>query len=258
VTANGRVAGKTALVTGAGTGIGRAVCVRLAEEGAEVAVTSRNAAHIDETCAEVEAATGRRPLSWELDVADREAVDRVVGEAVERLGGIDVLSNNAGIELVHGPSLEETTDEEWELLFRVNVTGMFWVCRAALPSLRDGGSIVNMASMNSFVAWENDAPYTATKGAVLQFTRALALELAPRNIRVNAVCPGVIDTPLTDSFLELADDPAGLRAEYAAVSPLNRLGTAREVANCVLFLASEESSFVTGAPLLVDGATTAR
>ena len=258
MTANGRVAGKTALVTGAGTGIGRAVCVRLAEEGAEVAVTSRNAAHIDATCAEVEAATGRRPLSWELDVADREAVDRVVGEAAERLGGIDVLSNNAGIELVHGPSLEETTDEEWELLFRVNVTGMFWVCRAALPSLRDGGSIVNMASMNSFVAWENDAPYTATKGAVLQFTRALALELAPRNIRVNAVCPGVIDTPLTDSFLALADDPAGLRAEYAAVSPLNRLGTAREVANCVLFLASEESSFVTGAPLLVDGATTAR
>ena len=116
---------------------------------------------------------------------------------------------------------------------------------------------MNMASINSFVAWENDAPYTATKGAVLQFTRALALEVAPKGIRANGVCPGVIDTPLTDSFLELADDPEALRAEYAAVSPLRRIGTAREVANCVLFLASDEASFVTGAALVVDGGTIA-
>jgi dihydroanticapsin dehydrogenase len=115
-----------------------------------------------------------------------------------------------------------------------------------------------MASINSFVAWENDAAYTATKGAVLQFTRALALDLAPRQIRVNAVCPGVIDTPLTDAFLERADDAEALRGEYASASPLNRMGTAREVANCVLFLASDEASFVTGSALVVDGATTAR
>lgn len=255
---SGRLEGKVALVTGAGTGIGRAVCVRLAEEGAEVVVTSQTSANVDETCRLSEAAVGRPPLGIQLDVGDRTAVDDVVGQVVARYGRVDVLSNNAGVELVHGPSLVETTDEEWERVFRVNVTGTFYACRAAIPHMPDGSSIVNMASINSFVAWENDAPYTATKGAVMQLTRALALELAPRRIRVNAVCPGVIDTPLTTSFLDRAPDPEALRAEYEAASPLNRMGTPEEVANCVLFLASDESSFVTGSALVVDGATTAR
>jgi NAD(P)-dependent dehydrogenase (short-subunit alcohol dehydrogenase family) len=254
----GRVEGKVALVTGAGTGIGRAVCVRLAEEGADVVVTSQTPAHVEETCRLAHEASGREPLGLRLDVSDSDAVDETVAHVVERFGRIDVLSNNAGIELVHAPSVLETTNEEWERVFRVNVTGTFYACRAAAPRMPDGASIVNMASINSFVAWENDAPYTATKGAVLQFTRALALDLAPRQIRVNAVCPGVIDTPLTDAFLERADDPQTLRREYEAVSPLNRMGTAREVANCVLFLASDEASFVTGSALVVDGAMTAR
>jgi cyclopentanol dehydrogenase len=255
---SGRVEGKVALVTGAGTGIGRAVCVRLAEEGAEVVATSQTPAHVEETCRLVAETSGREPLGVPLDVGDSGAVDRVVAQVVERFGRIDVLSNNAGIELVHGPSTLETTDEEWERLFRVNAAGTFYACRAAAPHMPEGGSIVNMASINSFVAWENDAAYTATKGAVMQFSRALALDLAPRGIRVNAVCPGIIDTPLTEAFLERAEDPDALRAEYAAVSPLNRMGTAREVAHCVLFLASDEASFLTGSALVVDGATTAR
>jgi NAD(P)-dependent dehydrogenase (short-subunit alcohol dehydrogenase family) len=252
----GRVAGKVALVTGAGTGIGRAICVRLAQEGAEVIVTSRNHAHVQETCEAVESATGRKPASFVLDMTDREQIDAVVADVAGRFGTIQILSNNAGVDLPHAPSVEDTTDEEWERLFRINVTGIFQTCRAVLPSMGDGGSIVNMASMNSFVAWPNGAHYAATKGALLQFTRALSLECAPRNIRANAVCPGIIDTPLTDAVLELAEDPAALRREYEAVSPLKRMGTPEEVANCVLFLASAESSFVTGAALLVDGATT--
>jgi dihydroanticapsin dehydrogenase len=254
---SGRVAGKLALVTGAGTGIGRATAIRLAEEGAEVVVTSRNPGHVEETRAEVEAASGRAPLALELDVSDRARVDAVVAEVAERFGRIDVLSNNAGIEVVHGPSVEDTTDEQWELVQRVNVTGIFWACRATLPHMPAGASIVNMASINSLVAWQNDAAYTASKGALLQFTRALALDVASRGIRANAVCPGVIDTPLTDQFLELASDPDALRREYERAAPLQRMGTAREVANCVLFLASDESSFVTGSALVVDGGTTA-
>jgi NAD(P)-dependent dehydrogenase (short-subunit alcohol dehydrogenase family) len=251
------VSGRVALVTGAGTGIGRAVCVRLAEEGAEVIVTSRDPGHVDETCAEVEAACGRAPLGLRLDVTERAETDDVVREVVEHNGRIDILSNNGGIEILRGPSLEETTDEEWELIQDVNVNGVFRVCRAVVPHMPAGGSIVNMASINSFVAWPNDAAYTTSKGALLQLTRSLALDVAPRGIRVNAVCPGVIDTPLTDSFLALADDPGSLRREYEQVAPVGRMGTAREIANCVLFLASDEASFVTGSALVADGGTIA-
>lgn len=163
------------------------------QKGADVVVASRTPEHVEETCDRAEEASGRRPLSFPLDVSARAAVDRVVGQVADRFGRIDVLSNNAGIELPHGPSVAETTDEEWEQLFRVNVTGAFYACRAALAFMPDGGSIVNMASINSFVAWENDAAYTATKGALLQFTRALALEVAARGICANCVCPGVVD-----------------------------------------------------------------
>jgi NAD(P)-dependent dehydrogenase (short-subunit alcohol dehydrogenase family) len=254
----GRLAGKVALVTGAGAGIGRAVGVRLAQEGAEVVVTSRDPAHVQHTSAEVERAAGRVPMALSMDMADPAGIDAAVREVVERHGAIDVLSNNAGIDLAHGPSVTQTTDEEWERLFRVNMTGIFQTCRAALPAMRTGGSIINMASMNSVVAWPNNAPYSATKGALLQFTRALALECAARAIRANAVCPGIIDTRMTREFLRRAPDPDALRAEYEDVAPLGRLGTAEEVAHCVLFLASDESSFVTGSALMVDGGSTAR
>jgi NAD(P)-dependent dehydrogenase (short-subunit alcohol dehydrogenase family) len=257
VSAGGRVAGKVALVTGAGTGIGRAVSVRLAEEEADVVVTSRNADHVEETCAEVEAACSRRPVGLRLDVTDRAEVDAVVARVVGERGRIDVLSNNAGVEIVRGPALDETDDEEWDLVQDVNVNGIFRVCRAAVPHMPRGGSIVNMASINSFVAWPNDAAYTTSKGALLMLTKALALDVAGRGLRVNAVCPGVIDTPLTDSFLHLAGDAAALRREYEQVAPLGRMGTAREIANCVLFLASDEASFVTGSALVADGGTIA-
>jgi NAD(P)-dependent dehydrogenase (short-subunit alcohol dehydrogenase family) len=252
------MAGKVALVTGAGTGIGRATSVRLAEEGAEVVVTSRTPAHMEETCDAVERVAGQRPLGLQLDVADSAAVDAASEQAADRHGRIDVLVTNAGVELPHGPNIAQTSDEEWDTVQRVNVNGMFYAIRAALRHMPDGGAIVTVGSINSFVAWENDGAYTTSKGAVLQLTRSVALDVVARGIRANCICPGVVDTPLTDQFLADADDPEALKAEYAAVAPMGRLGTAREIANCILFLASDEASFVTGAALVADGGTVIR
>jgi 2-keto-3-deoxy-L-fuconate dehydrogenase len=254
----GRLSGRVALVTGAGTGIGRATCIRLAEEGAEVVVTSRTRANVDATCDAVQAAVGRRPLGLELDVADRDAVDAVMAEVAHRNGRIDVLVANAGIELLHAPDIVETSDEDWARVLGINATGVFYSCRAALRHMPDGGAIVTVGSINGLIAWEHDAAYCASKGAVLQLTRAIALDMAPRNIRANCVCPGVIDTPMADAFIDEADDSAALRREYEALSPLDRLGTPREIANCILFLASDEASFVTGTALVADGGTIIR
>lgn len=254
---SGRVGGKVALVTGAGSGIGQAVCERLASEGATVIVTSRTRGHAEETARRIADSGAKVGATLVLDVGDRAAVDQVLKEAGARFGRIDILCNNAGVDLPNAPALQEVSDEEWDMVFRVNVSGMFWTCRAALPFMPDGASIVNVGSMNSFVAWPNDTPYTASKGAVLQFTKGLALDLAPRRIRVNCVCPGIIDTPLTRSFIKDSADPQAVIDEYNAVAPLGRMGTAAEVANCVVFLASDEASFVTGAALLVDGGSTA-
>ena len=252
-----------AVVTGAGSGIGRATCVRLAEEGAEVVATSRSADTLEETCAEVERAAGSRPESLVLDVADSAAVDDAFARVAAKHGRIDALVANAGIELPPdesgtGPNLADTTDEQWERIQRVNVDGVFYSCRAALRHMPDGGAIVTVGSINSFVAWENDGAYTTSKGAVLQLTRALAVDVAARNIRANCICPGVIDTPLNDQFLAAPDEPEKLRAEFAAVAPLGRFGQPREIANCILFLASDEASFVTGAALIADGGTVIR
>ena len=253
----GRLAGKVALVTGSGSGIGEAICVRFAEEGADVVVTTRDPDHLARTSGKVASVASREPIGLQMDVADRGSVASAVAAAVERFGRIDVLCANAGIELPRAPAIDDVTDDEWDRLMAVNVTGTFLVTRAAVPHIPDGGAVVTIGSINSFVGWPNDLPYTTSKGAVLQFTRALALDLAPRRIRANCVCPGIIDTPLTRAFIDAAPDPDDVVEEYEAAAPLGRMGTAEEVANAALFLASDEASFITGSALLVDGGTTA-
>ena len=248
-----RLAAKVALVTGAGSGIGRAVAVRMAEEGATVVVTSRTPSKVDETCGEVETRTATRPLGLVLDVTDTASISAALAEVIDRLGRIDILSNNAGVDDPTEPTVVDMSDEVWDRTMLINVTGTFRVCRAVIPHMADGGSIVNMGSRDSLIARRNAAAYCASKAAVLQLTRTLALELASRRIRANCVCPGVVDTPLVDLFLDRSPDPVALRAEYASSNALGRLASAREIADCVIFLASDEASFVTGTPLVVDG-----
>ena len=245
--------GKVVLLTGAGSGIGRAVAIALADEGAEVVVTSRTETEVNETCALVEEAGAGRPLGVVLDLRDRASIHQGVRTLADRFGRIDVLSNNAGIDDPDEPPVVETSDDVWEETFTVNVSGVFRLCRAAIPVLADGGSIVTIGSTNSLVPRPNAAAYCASKAALLMLTRTLALELAPRRIRANCVCPGVVDTPLTERFLQRADDPAALREEYAKSAPLHRLADPREIASCVVFLASDEASFVTGSAFVADG-----
>jgi NAD(P)-dependent dehydrogenase (short-subunit alcohol dehydrogenase family) len=255
---SGRLENRVVLVTGGGSGIGEAICVRFAQEGGEVVVTTRDPDHLARSIERVTAVADRAPLGLRMDVTDAGSVASAVDAVVERFGRIDVLCANAGVDLPAAPAIQDVTDDEWDRVLAVNVTGTFLVTRACVPHIPDGGAVVTIGSINSFVAWPNDLPYTTSKGAVLQFTRALALDLAPRRIRANCVCPGVIDTPLTRAFIDASSDPDEVVREYEMVSPLERMGTAEEVANAALFLASDEASFITGSALLVDGGTTAR
>ena len=255
---SGRLADRVVLITGGGSGIGEAICVRFAQEGGEVVVTTRDPDHLARSVERVAAVADRAPLGLRMDVTDTASVAGAVDAVVERFGRIDVLCANAGVDLPRAPAIQDVTDDEWHRVMAVNVTGTFLVTRACIPHIPDGGAVVTIGSINSFVAWPNDLPYTTSKGAVLQFTRALALDLAPRRIRANCVCPGVIDTPLTRAFIDAAPDPDEVVREYEMVSPLERMGTAEEVANAAVFLASDEASFITGSALIVDGGTTAR
>jgi NAD(P)-dependent dehydrogenase (short-subunit alcohol dehydrogenase family) len=248
-----RVHGKVALVTGAGSGIGQAVAIRLAEEGADVIVTSRTLSHVEATCDLVEVAGRRRPVGAVMDVTAQDSIAAVMAVAFARFGRIDIVSNNAGIDDPTEPAIVHMSDKVWDDTLDVNLSGVFRVCRAVVPIMGDGGSIVNMGSRDSLTARANAAAYCASKAAVLQFTRSLALELAPRRIRANCVCPGIVDTPLVDLFLAESADPVGLREAYARSNPLGRMATPREIADCVLFLASDEASFVTGSALVADG-----
>jgi len=251
-----RLKDRVAIVTGAGsTGIGRAICERFAEEGAAVAAWDVNGSGAAET-AEIVRAKGGRAVGMKVDVSDEDDVRSAVAEVVDAFGKIDVLVNNAGV--MHNATVESDTPEAWDRLISINLKGIFLCTRHVVPHMRGraGCAIINTGSVTGIMGYPNLAAYSASKGAVHSLTRSLAMDYAPEGIRVNAIAPGTVDTPILHDFLARTPDPEKARAAFVAIHPLGRLATPRDIANAALFLASDESSFVTGHTLVVDGGFT--
>ena len=249
-----RLAGKVCVITGAGGGMGREAVLLFTAEGARVCAADVVLDAVDET---VEGCPEGTAFAARIDVTDEAQVEQMMAETVERFGGIDVLYNNAGISPADDASILDTSVEAWQRVQDVNAKGVFLCCKHGIPRLLDrgGGSIVNVASVVALVgAATSQISYTASKGAVLAMTRELAVQFARDGIRANALCPGVVETPLLLSIY--GSDPAALERRRVHW-PTGRLGTPREIANAALFLASDESSFVNGATFVVDGALTA-
>ena len=244
---SGRLSNKIALITGGDSGIGRAVAIAFAREGADVAISYLDE-HDDaqETARWVEEA-GRQCLLLPGDLADREHCSAIVSKTAERFGRIDVLVNNAAFQMSH-KSLEEISDEEWVKTFDINITAIFRICKAALPFMAAGSSIINTSSVNSDMPKPTLLAYAATKGAIANFTGGLAQLLAEKGIRVNSVAPGPIWTPLIPSTM-----PPDQVKSFGSEVPLGRPGQPREVAPVYVFLASDEASYVSGARYAVTG-----
>ena len=246
--------GRVALITGAASGIGAEAARLLASHGARIAAADRDLAGAQRTAAE----TGGHAI--EMDVASEADWKRTVEETVTTLGGLDVLVNCAGIELVK--TIAETTFEDWKRVMSVNLDGVFLGTRAAIPAMKKGGSIVNISSVAGINGFSKQAAYCASKGGVRLFSKASAVECAEAGlgIRVNSIHPGIIDTPMAQDILGKVNPAmrAEIETRWKSMHPIGRIGRANDVAQCILFLASDASAFVTGTELVVDGGLTAR
>jgi NAD(P)-dependent dehydrogenase (short-subunit alcohol dehydrogenase family) len=243
---------KVVLLTGAGSGIGRAAAMAFARQGAVVAVSDMRLPAAQETCAEIAKENpGARTLALALDVTRASDCEKTVADTEAGLGPIDVLVSNAGIG--HAGTVLNTDEATWDLMMGVNAKGMFLMAKAVLPGMiqRGDGAIVNTASMAGLVAMPERAGYCASKFAVVGLTRALSRDHASQGVRVNCVCPGTIETPWIAQRLAQAEDPVATRAAMVARQPVGRMGTPEEVADAILYLAS--SRFCSGTALLIDG-----
>ncbi len=249
-----RLEGKVCIVTGAGSGIGRATAVRFAEEGAMVTCVDVNADAVDEVAREI----GPSAFAVRADVSDPQQVRAYTDGTVERWGSLGVVFNNAGVNLPG--TFHEASDEVVDRTLAVNVKGPIYGCRYAIPHMLGGGggSIINTTSVNGLVAEPFLAIYATSKGAIIMLSKGIALDYAKQGIRCNAIAPGWVDTPINYAHAELL---GGLQEVYATIDsfqPIGRPGEPREIANVALFLASDESSFVTGSVIVADGGMTAK
>ena len=246
-----RLAGKRCVITGGTKGIGRAIVNRFVAEGARVVVTARSEPSVafpDDGSVVFVAG----------DTASTDHANNPIATANEQFGGIDVLINNAAIQVEK--TIADTTDEEWDGIFAVNVRGVFLTCRAAIPLMdaAGGGSIVNIGSYDGFVADPGLAAYCATKGAVHALSRAIAVDHGGQNIRCNVICPGWIKTDMMDAYLAVAPDPEAAAKALDGNQPIGRIGRPDDIANLALWLASDESAFTTGQLMVCDGGLTAK
>jgi NAD(P)-dependent dehydrogenase (short-subunit alcohol dehydrogenase family) len=249
-----RLDGKVAIVTGSADGIGKATAALFAKEGARVIGADINSQKGNDTIEKI-VTQGGEARFVKADVSNSEDVKRVIDCAVE-FGGLDILFNNAGVEVVK--ALVDTSEEEWDRTMKVNLKSVFLCCKYAIPLMveKGAGVIINNASVAGLVGSFSPA-YSASKGGIIALTRVLAVELAQSNIRVNCICPGAIETPMLQRVLEKQGDPDVIREKRTNSYPIGRFGQPDEIANTALFLASDESSFLTGIIIPVDGGFTA-
>lgn len=252
-----RLQDRVALITGAGSGIGRATALRLAEEGARIVAVDRNAQGGQETVALVQEKHGEA-IFVQADVSQEADVRRMVEVAVQTYGRLDILFNNAAIQ-VFG-TIPETPESDWDKVMDVNLKGVYLGCKHAIPHMiaNGGGSIINTASILGLVGDPMLPAYGATKGGILAMTAAMAQAHGRQNIRVNCICPGDVATPLVLEYFDQQPDPAAARKQVESEYALGRIAQPEEIANVVLFLASDESSFITGTYIIVDGGVTSK
>lgn len=243
---------KSLLVTGGASGIGAGIAQRFSEAGYAVALFDCNRAGADDIRRKLQ--NIGPAISIHGDVNEPGDAERAVAETISAFGSLDVLVNNAGIE-IHG-TVASLLIEQWDRLLGVNLRGAFLLSKYAIPQMKRGSSIVNISSVHAFAAYPDSAAYDSSKAGLLGLTRAMALDHGPAGIRVNAICPGYIQTPLMDQWLNTVPDRETALREVLKSHPLGRIGTPRDVAEAVLFLSSESASFITGTYLVVDGAMT--
>jgi NAD(P)-dependent dehydrogenase (short-subunit alcohol dehydrogenase family) len=251
-----RLEGKVALITGGGTGIGRAIALAFAREGAKLAVAGRRKEKLNETIREMEK-QGGQGLAIVCDVAKAKDAAHAVRETVKNFGRLNVLVNNAGV--LHASTIEGIAEEDWDRLMTINLKGPFLMCRAVLPEFRKagGGAIINVGSVLGLVAMKDRAAYCASKGGVTLLTKAMALDHAHENVRSNCICPSIVETELVQGLFAASEEGKALRKARIGQIPIGRMGRPEDVAELAVFLASDESSWLTGAAIPLDGGLSA-
>ena len=251
-----RLAGKVALITGGGTGIGRAIALAFAREGASVAVAGRRLEKVKEVASAIEK-QGGAALALQCDVSHAKDAERAISETAKKFGKLNVLVNNAGALSVS--TVDTITEDDWDRVISVNLKGPFLMSRAALKEFRKngGGTIVNIGSVLGLVAMKDRAAYCASKGGVTMLTKAMALDHAHENVRVNCICPSIVETELVKGLFDDSEQGKRLKQSRMGTIPLGRFGKPADVAELAVFLASDESSWLTGTAIPLDGGLTA-